>query len=87
MLASGISTPPVGHTYRHSFATSLLDRGQDIKTTMIFTHVLNRGPLSVRSPADFLKRTNCYGGSSYQTWIGSDFRDTTSSMHIHFALC
>jgi len=27
---------------------------QDIKTTMIYTHVLNRGPLGVRSPADLL---------------------------------
>ena len=61
---SGILKPASCHTFRHCFATHLLESGYDIrtvqellghsdvKTTMIYTHVLNRGGRAVRSPLD-----------------------------------
>ena len=61
---AGIAKHVTCHTFRHSFATQLLEAGydirtvqellghRDVKTTMIYTHVLNRGAKAVRSPLD-----------------------------------
>jgi len=65
---SGVTKRVTCHTFRHSFATHLLLDGydirtvqellghKDVKTTMVYTHVLNRGGRGVVSPDDRLRR-------------------------------
>ena len=62
--AAGVTKPASAHTLRHSFATHLIEDGTDIQTvqellghesvetTMIYTHVLNKGGRGVTSPLD-----------------------------------
>lgn len=79
---AGLTKPASCHPFRHSFATHLLEdrynirtvqellEHQDVSTTMIYAHVLNRGGRGVYSPADRLEAGGTFRGDEHEMGRG-----------------
>ena len=68
MRKASINKHITSHVFRHSFATHLLESGADVRTTQIYTHVLNRNPRGTLSPLDSFNSAPSGGFGEEKHW-------------------
>jgi len=98
---AGLTKRATSHTFRHSFAAHLLTDGydirtvqellgqKDVRTTMVYTHVLNRGGRGIRSPADGLARPpdERQAGAAYHARNGVTRKQPTATIPLTTTNC